>query len=145
MGGILDGIVRNAEDVEADRLANGPLWKGKTRLEQKADVKPLTVVDEKKFRQEVITRDKGHCRCCLRKVVKTIAHVAERQEVHHIHGRRGDLRFDSRAALLLCLRCHQRVTGKVNDKLRIVASKTFTTPQGEFTDAREPVTFEKVA
>lgn len=131
-----------AEEVAAGR---GPLWKGQTRLEAQTAEKKLTLVDEKAFRKTVIARDKHHCRCCLRKVVRTIAHVAERLEVHHIHGRRGDLRFEDRAALLLCLRCHQRVTGKVNDKLKIVPSKTFTTSQGEFTDARAPVTFEKVA
>ena len=34
---------------------------------------------------------------------------------------------------------------RVNDKLTIVASKTFTTRQGTFTDARETVIFRKVA
>lgn len=98
--------------------------KGKSRLEERIEQKSLTKVDEKAFKAEVWKRDKAHCRCCLRKVTQVIDRVPERGETHHIHGRVGDLRFDARAALLLCLKCHERVTGRVNDKLIIVATKT---------------------
>lgn len=78
-------------------------------------------------------------------MIKTISRVPERGEVNHIHGRRGDLRFEARAAILMCLECHEKFTGRVNEhRLQIIASKTFTTPQGTFTDARFPVTFKKV-
>lgn len=121
-----------------------PQPKKASRLQDKVAAKKLTVVDEKKFRAEVIARDKAKCRMCGRKLLKTISRVPERLEVHHLHGRTGDLRFDSRAALCLCLTDHERVTGKVNIKLRILPTKTFTTPQGTFTDARHPVIWKEI-
>lgn len=119
--------------------------KPETRLEQKVKAKKLTVVDDRVFKKEVWTRDKWLCRCCGRKVIKTLALVPERGEVHHIHGRVGDLRFESRAALLLCKWDHERVTGKVNDKLVILPTRTFRLRDETYTDARFKVTFEKVA
>lgn len=126
----------------------GPIEKGKTRLEIKAEKKPLTKVDDKQFRKEVHERDGKRCRCCERKVLATMEHIPERREIHHIHGRRGALRFESRAALQLCLRCHQRVTGTVNDKLILVPTKTFvmfsesTRKNETYTDARFKVDFK---
>lgn len=118
--------------------------KGQTRLEQTMEARTLTKVDEKAFKAAVWLRDKGLCRCCGRKVIKTMARVPERGEVHHVHGRTGDLRFEEKSALLLCLRDHERVTGKVNaHRLVIVASQTFTTRQGQVTDARFVVTFKE--
>jgi|SRR5262245_6268879 len=119
--------------------------KGKSRLEQTGAEKRLTVIDEKAFRTSVIDRDGAICRCCGRKVVRTLARVPERLEVHHVHGRRGDLRFESRAALVLCLECHEKVTGRVNFRLVIVATKTFQFQGRELTDARRPVRFERAA
>jgi hypothetical protein len=120
--------------------------KGKTRLEEKIEATPITKVDEKHFRAEVWTRDKHHCRSCGRKVLKTIERVPQRGEVNHIHGRTGDLRFEVRAAILMCLTCHERFTGKVNQhRLQILASKTFTIRQGTFTDATFPVVFKETA
>lgn len=131
-------------DVAAARVGK-PLPKGKTRLQTAMDAKPLTKVDEQQFKAEVWRRDRSHCRCCGRKVQKTLGRVPARGEVHHLHGRTGDLRFESRAAVLLCLRCHERVTGRVNQhRVVVVASRTFTTGQGTFTDARYPVTFRAV-
>lgn len=129
----------------AQQRAGKPIPKAKSRLEVKADAKPLTRVDEKAFRQEVIARDGMRCRMCGKKVIKTLARVPERLEIHHIHGRTGDLRFDSRAALVLDARCHERVTGRVSERWIIVPTKTFTTRQGVFTDARAKVRFERVA
>jgi len=121
-----------------------PVPKGKTRLEAHIEQRPLTKVDEKTFRAAVWTRDKDRCRCCRRKVQKVLGRVPERGEVNHIHGRTGDLRFEVKAAILLCLTCHERFTGKVNaHRLRILASQTFTIRQGTFTDATYPVTFEE--
>lgn len=141
----LADIVPDQADVDAIRRANG-FQKPKTRVELKAEAKPLEVVDEKKFRGKVWHRDRNRCRCCGRKVIKTLARVPERGEVHHIHGRTGDLRYEDRAALLTCLRCHERLTGRVNrHRLVVVASKTFQTRQGTFTDARETVHFREAA
>jgi hypothetical protein len=77
-------------------------------------------------------------------VIKSIERIPERGEVNHIHGRTGDLRFDVRAALLMCLRCHERFTGRVNThRLQIIATKTFTIRQGTFTDATYSVVFKE--
>ena len=120
-----------------------PLLKGPTRLEKTIAERPLTKVDEKTFKAEVWKRDKNRCRSCGRKVQKVMGRVPERGEVNHIHGRTGDLRFEVRAAILMCLQCHERFTGRVNERrLTIVASKTFTTRQGTFTDATYPVEFK---
>lgn len=136
---VLDRLVVNFEDVKPD------LSKGKSRLQDTKAEKKLALVDDKTFRIDVFTRDKGHCRCCKRKVSKTISRVPDRAEVHHIHGRRGDLRHEPRAAVLLCCECHEKVTGKVNAKLVIVASKTFHIRGQIYTDATFPITFERVA
>lgn len=132
-------------ETEAARVGK-PIDKGKTRLETKMDARPLTKVDEKTFKAEVWKRDRSHCRCCGRKVIKSIERIPERGEVNHIHGRTGDLRFEVRAALLMCLKCHERFTGRVNKhRLQIIATKTFTIRQGTFTDATYPVTFKEAA
>jgi hypothetical protein len=123
-----------------------PCPKGKTRLEETVDERPLTKIDEKTFKAAVWKRDGDRCRCCDRKVKKILGRVPERGEVNHIHGRTGDLRFEVRAACLMCLTCHERFTGKVNQhRLTILASKTFTIRQGTFTDATFPVQFQETA
>lgn len=132
-------------EVEALRKEQG-FGKGKTRLLEIVEARPLTRVTEKDFRQQVWARDKHHCRCCGRKVQQILGRVPERGEVNHIHGRTGDLRFEVRAAILMCLVCHERFTGKVNQhRLQIIPSKTFTIRQGTFTDATYPVTFKDAA
>lgn len=117
--------------------------KGPTRLEAKVEAKKLVVIDEKEFRRQVWVRDKSKCRCCGRKVVKVLTLAPERGECHHVHGRRGELQFEVRAALLLCLTCHQRCTGKIGDKLVIVPTQTFTIRTNTYTDATFPVSFRK--
>lgn len=119
--------------------------KGKSQLQEATDEKRLTLIDERAFKKTVWDRDGGHCPCCRRKVIKSLTKSKERAEVHHIHGRGKDLRFEPRAAILVCATCHERLTGKVNDRLAIVASKTFRIRQDEFTDATYAVKFEKVA
>lgn len=140
----LDGLLTMAE-VAALR-AGKPIPKPQTRLEARIEKKPLKVIDEKEFRRQVWLRDKEHCRCCGRKVQKVLGRVPERGEVNHVHGRVGDLRFEVRAAILMCLKCHERFTGRVNaHRLQIIASKTFTIRQGTFCDATYPVTFKEAA
>lgn len=130
-------------EVEAMR-AGKPIPKGNTRLQDVMKARPLTKVTEKDFKLEVWTRDKNRCRCCGRKVQKILGRVPERGEVHHVHGRTGDLRFESKCALLLCLTCHERVTGKVNDKLVIVPTKFVEINGEKYTDARAKVTFREM-
>lgn len=137
--------IPSADEIAAERVGK-PILKGKTRTELRAEQRPLTRIDEREFKRQVRERDHHHCRCCGRAVVYVLARVPERGEVNHIHGRTGDLRFEVRAAILLCLECHERFTGKAfAHKLRIIASQTFTTPQGTFTDATYPVDFEVAA
>jgi hypothetical protein len=132
-------------EVAAAR-AGRPIPKGKTRLEETIEVRPLTKVDGKAFKDDVWQRDKSRCRCCRRKVQRIMGRVPERGEVHHCHGRTGDLRFEDRAAILVCLQCHEKLTGRVNaHRLMAVATKTFTTRQGTFTDARAPIVFKEAA
>lgn len=131
--------------AEVDAARTGPILKGKTRLEACIDDRKLVKVDEKAFKATVWTRDRKRCRCCGRKVEKVMGRVPERGEVHHIHGRTGDLRFEDRAAMLACLLCHERLTGKVAYKLIVIATQMFATKQGTFTDARHPMKFERVA
>lgn len=131
-------------EVQAAR-AFKPCPKGKTRLELVEAERKLTTVSDKAFRDAVWTHDKARCRCCGRKVAKVLSLVPERGEVHHVCGRTGDLRFEPKCALLLCKKCHERVTGRVNDKLVIVASKTFKLRGGlVVTDARAKVFFREV-
>ncbi len=130
-------------EVAAAR-AGKPIPKGTTRLQDVVKARPLTKVTDKDFKQDVWTRDKNRCRCCGRKVQKILGRVPERGEVHHVHGRTGDLRFESKTALLLCLTCHERVTGKVNDKLVIVPTKFVEIKGEKYTDARAKVTFREM-
>jgi hypothetical protein len=131
-------------EVEAAR-AGKSFPKGPTRLEERIAERPVTRVTERQFKAEVWRRDESNCRCCGRKVQRTPSAIPERGEVNHLHGRTGDLRFEARAACLLCLLCHQRFTGKINDKIVAIGTQTFTTPQGTFIDARFPITFRKAA
>jgi hypothetical protein len=132
--------------ADVAKARTGPIEKGPTRLEQSMDARPLIRIDEQAFRKTVIDRDGYFCRCCGRKVIKTLARVAERLEVHHIHGRTGDLRFEDRAALVTCCACHERLTGRVNQhRMVIIPTKTFETRQGVFSDARYPVVFKESA
>lgn len=131
------------DEIDAERRAV-PNWKPPTRVEDMITERALTVVDDRQFKKEVWKRDGYRCRCCGRPVVRTPARIPERGEVHHVHGRGGDLRFEVRAALLLCLKCHERVTGRVNDRLAIIGSKFFTVRGERYIDARAPVRFEKI-
>jgi hypothetical protein len=120
--------------------------KGKTRLEEAMDARTLTRVDAKAFRAAVIARDGYRCRCCGRKVIKTVALVPERLEVHHIHGRVGDLAFEDKAALVSCASCHQKLTGKVNaHRVIIIPTQTFEWQGKVLCDARFAVVFREMS
>jgi hypothetical protein len=132
-------------DVQASRVGK-PIPKGKSRLQAKTEARPLTRVDEKAFRDTVFKRDKGRCRKCERKVIRTLERVPERAEIHHVHGRVGDLRFEDKCALLLCAQDHELVTGRVNERWSIVPTKTWTNARGEeLGDARSLVRFVRIA
>ncbi len=130
-------------EVDASRPVGLP--KGKSRLQEAKAAKPLTVVDERAFRTEVWLRDAGCCRWCGRKVRKDLTRSPQRGEVHHLHGRRGDLRFEAKAAILVCAEDHEKLTGRVNERWITVGSKFWTLKGQELIDARANVTFERVA
>lgn len=120
-----------------------------SRLQIAKAEKKLTLITEKDFKREVWDRDKGMCRKCGRKVIKTVSRIPERGEVHHCLGRTGDLRFESRCAILVCAECHEHLTGRVNEKWLMVAvpgGKTFqvTRFHSELIDASGPVGFERI-
>ena len=131
-------------EMDAERRGK-PIPKGASRLQDTQAQKKLDVIDERKFKTDVWTRDKGRCRQCGRKVVKGLARIPERGEVHHLHGREGDLRFESRCAMLACLSCHEKLTGKVNEKW-IVVGTTFWMLHGQkVISANAKLKFERVA
>lgn len=137
--------VPTVDQVAAARRGQ-PIPKGPSRL----DVKEAKAVDESKaearWKKTVWARDKGRCRCCKTRVEKTIELIPERGEVHHVKGREHKpTRWDPRNGLLLCKRDHDRVTGAVNDKLVIIATKFFTIAGAKYIDARARVGFKKVA
>ena len=142
--GFLDSLVSLAD------RRGGPQPKGKSRLEATVEQRPLTKVDEKAFKAEIWKRDQGHCRCCLRKVIKTISRVPERGEIHHLHGRVGHLLFEARAAVLTCLSCHEKLTGRVNERwtLEPITKGVWwfcaTSDGHRLIDARKPLRFVRV-
>lgn len=122
------------------------LQKGPTRAEEndaadKLDAKKLAV-----WQGEVFARDKHVCRCCGVKVQRTLKRISKRAEANHIKGR-ADLavRYDRRNGLTLCLTCHRRVTGNVNDKLVIVGTKFFTIEKTRYIDGDHTVKFKEAA
>ena len=137
--GILDRL-----PTLSDRPAFSPQPKSATpsRLQQKDakdkdDTKRLKV-----WRDEVIDRDEHACRHCACRVIRTLSLHPRRFEAHHIAGRDDKaVRHDTRNALTLCRRCHERVTGLVNDKLTIVGTAWFTKGGTRYVNADFPVTF----
>lgn len=124
-----------------------PCPKGKSRLEERMDAKPLTTVTDKQFRAGVWRRDRNRCRCCGRKVEKMMNRLPERGEVHHLYGRLGDLRFEVKGAILTCLKCHERLTGRVSEKWITVcrtALATFTANGERYADAANDFEFKRV-
>ncbi len=119
-----------------------PIPKGETRLETAVVDRTQAREDDAAFKASVWHRDRNRCRCCGRKVQKLLGRLPERGEVHHLHGRIGPLRHEVRAAILLCLTCHERLTGRVNQHRLIAApTKTFQIGSMTYTDARHTILF----
>ncbi len=131
-------------DVEAMRRGK-PIPKGPSRLERQVIEEKRSVVDEKAFLAAVRTRDKLHCRMCKRKVVVQLARAAKRAECHHLYGRRGAFRYDDRFAICTCATCHERLTGKVNEKYIPVGTAFLEVDGKHLIDARAPMTFARIA
>jgi hypothetical protein len=132
------------EDVYRDRQGK-PLAKGQSRLEKKVAEKKRAVIDALKFRDQVWKRDDSKCRWCGRTVRRVLMRIPSRGEVHHIHGRVGDLEFETKCAILACLICHEKLTGKVNERWKVVSTHFWVRNNEALIDARYPVRFERVA
>lgn len=116
-----------------------------TRLQKKAAEDKDDRKAEAKWRAEVWKRDGGCCRWCHREVRKCLELVPTRGECHHVVPRvNRQTRWDPRAALLLCAACHERLTGKVNEKCVIVATHVFKVNGIEYPDASKRVRFKRV-
>lgn len=123
-----------------------PVPKGRTRLDLKMDRVQEDDTAEEQWRRLVRERDEYHCRWCRRRVVVTIELVPDRAECHHLIRRDVEaVRWDVRNGLLLCLACHQRVTGKVQEKFLVVATVLYVLDEVEYPNGSEPVEFKRVA
>jgi len=132
-------------EVEAMRRGK-PLPKGASRSEVKAKD---DTDDERKleaWRTAVYSRDEYFCRCCRKKVHRDLEMVPDQAQAHHIVGRATKIvRYDVRNGVTLCRKCHERVTGAVNDKLVILGTKVFMIGARKFIDATHRLIFKKAA
>lgn len=123
-----------------------PVPKGKTRLEESMQADADEESNGETWRTAVYVRDKYRCRCCGCKVKRSIGREASRATPHHIKRRDNlETRFDRRNGLTLCLWCHERVTGKVNDRLDVIGTVYFDIDGRSYIDGDHKVTFAKVA
>lgn len=131
-------------EVNALRHATSKAAMTSRTADRKADDKQARK-HEATFIEAVRRLDKWTCRCCRRKVVKTIEHVWNRAEVHHLERRATlDTRYDVRNGVLLCLEDHERVTGTIGkSKLVIVPSRFFVLNGKRYGDARKRLHFEE--
>lgn len=114
--------------------------KPKTRAEMKdaankADENALNI-----WRVRIFQRDGGKCRCCGRKVKKTLENIPLRAEAHHLVSRKDHaLRYDVRNGILLCqVPCHHGVTiGKIG--IAQPARLMFSFEGKSYIDGSEPV------
>jgi hypothetical protein len=100
---------------------------------------------QRAFAAFVWDRDHSRCRWCGRRVIRSLDRVDTRGEVHHIHGRLGRLKFEPRAALLLCGTCHDKLTGRVNEKWKVMGTRYWTLDGATVIDATVPVDFVRIA
>lgn len=113
----------------------------RTKTEQRIDERKA----EAAWKKAVWTRDRGHCRWCRRVCRQCLDLAADRGEVHHVSGRVvRALRWDRRNGLLLCAACHERVTGRVAEKVLMHSRHTFTVDGVRYLDADRPVHFKRI-
>jgi hypothetical protein len=82
-----------------------------TRLDTKAAADQDDAQQLEAFRRAVVHRDRGRCRVCGCRTVKTLALDPKRREVHHICSRTNPVtRYDPRNGITVCHRDHRRLT-----------------------------------
>lgn len=112
---------------------------GESRLEVREKRDAAEKAAEKAWKIDVWDRDEGKSRYSGKKLKRTMRLDPMRGERHHIHGRADKrVRWDSRAALLLELEIHEKVT---RNELRIVGTVFFEVEGHTYIDARFPVKF----
>lgn len=84
--------------------------KGETKLQRVIAKQRTEKQSASAFKAAVWARDKGQCRVCKRKVIRSLAVSPKRGEVHHLRGRNvaPKDRFNPEAAALLCAVCHAK-------------------------------------
>lgn len=129
-----------------DRPRFNPQPKAASRTVEKAQQAGADARLLKAWQIKVFKADGYGCRKCGAKVVQTIERVPTQAHAHHVKGRAEKLaRYDVRNGLTLCRLCHEQVTGAINEKWIILPTKMFTVARRVFTNAREKVTFKRVA
>lgn len=132
-------------DRQCERYAP-PKAGEKSRSQENAE--KLTADDkaEKACKAAVWKLDKGCCRWCQRKVERKMDLLPDRAEFHHVNGRVViAIRWDIRNLALFCRACHEKLTGKVNERFLIASNKFFSVARVQYINARKPFTYKKVA
>lgn len=120
--------------------------KGPSRSEENHKFDVAEKLAEIEWKKKIWKRDDNTCRCCGRTCKKGGPLRPERGECHHVEGRYPvAIRWDRRNGILLCQQCHEQVTGAVNVKVVLVATKTYTIDGRSFKNADKKVRFERVA
>lgn len=98
------------------------------------------------WRSKVFQRDAYRCRWCQGHVMRSVGLTAYQAQAHHLAPRAiKSVRYDVRNGLTLDANCHERLTGKVNEKWIVVGTKFFTVGRQRFIDGDHPVTFQRIA
>lgn len=131
-------------DRQAERYAT-PKHAMTTRL----DVKGAKDKDDAKqledWKRAVRLRDKGRCRVCGIKTIKTLELNPKRGEAHHVASRKDKaVRYDVRNGLHCCCACHEKFTlGKLF--VHQIAKLLMTVGQTTYINASKKVTFSEKA
>ncbi len=121
----------------------------KYAMTSRLDVKDAKDKDDEKkleaWKREVRVRDKGRCRVCGIKTVKTLELDPKRGEAHHIASRKEKVvRHEIRNGLHCCLSCHEKFTlGKLF--IAQAAKHLFVIGQTTYINASKKVTFSTKA
>ncbi len=142
MGATADVIRKlpTPEEMYRERLKIGPLSKGKTRAEKNTAAAKDDERQLADWRNAVGTRDKWIDRFTGKKTERTLAHVLNRAEAHHLSPRANkDTRFDRRNGVHLSLHSHEQVT---HGEIRIKGTSFYRLNSKRYIDADFPLIFE---
>lgn len=133
-------------DLQRQRYAPPKVAAGQSRRELNTSDDKAEEKAEKLWHKGLKKRDGDTCRWCQRRVVDTLDRVNERREHHHINGRVVKaIRWMVKNGLQLCGACHDRVTGKVNERFLIHSKHKFTVDGVQYIDGDKQVRYQRVA